>query len=81
MDSILKDFLKSGKVLLVDTKTRTPKTMKESPKVKSIEKDLMMEHELDPIKKMIHTVIREKPSKTRLVEEYKRFTEAAEAAL
>lgn len=81
MDSILKDFLKSGKVLLVDTKTRTPKTQKESPKVKSIKKDLMMEQEQDPIKRMIHAAIREKPSKTKLVEEFKRFTEAAEAAL
>jgi hypothetical protein len=77
----IKEFIKSGKQLLVDTKARRPTTLKESSKVKSAKKDLMMESEVDPIKRLIHQVIKEKPSKTKLVEEFKRFTEAAEAAL
>ena len=77
----IKEFIKSGKLLLVDTKLRHPTVQKESSKVKSMKKDLMMESEMDPHKKLIHQVIKEKPSKAKLVEEFKRFTEAAESAL
>lgn len=77
----IKEFIKSGKVLLADTKMPKPVGQKADKKAAAAKKELMMESEQDPHKRLIHEVIKEKPSKVKLVENFKRFIEQAEAEL
>jgi hypothetical protein len=74
-------FLKSGKTLLVDTKSAKPVAQKLDKKTKAMKQDLMMASEQDPHKRLIHEVIKEKPSKTKLVEQFQKFIDVAEAEL
>lgn len=77
----IKEFIKSGKILLVDTKAPKPVGQKLDKKTKQAKQDLMMASEQDPHKRLIHEVIKEKPSKTKLVEHFKRFIDQAESEL
>lgn len=77
MDTTLKDFLMSGKALLVDTKR--PKSVYKKEKVSKGE--VLGETEKNPHKVFIRRTIHEKPPKKEVVEQFQRFTEAAEACL
>lgn len=78
MDSILKDFLTSGKAILADTKRPAVKNTKGGKVTKG---EVLGEMEQDPHRILIRRIIREKPSKKEVVEQFKRFIDAAEAAL
>lgn len=71
MTDLLRDFLKSGKKLLDDTKA--PKRMKKQPD--------LSEMETDPHRVFVKRTINEKPKPKDLVKELKRFIDAAEAEL
>lgn len=77
----IKEFIKSGKILLLDTKLPKPTSQKVDKKVETAKKGLMMESEQDPHKRLVYEVIKEKPSKTKLVEHFKRFIDQAESEL
>ena len=76
MDSILKDFLSSGRALVSDTK----KPMTKAPKNEK-GKHSMMETETDPHRVFIRRIIKEKPPKKEVVEQFQRFIDAAEDCL
>lgn len=76
MSSYLDEVLKSGKKILEDTKTPAlPKKKGEKPK--SLDAPI----ETDPHKVMIRRTISEKPKKSDLVDEFKKFITSAEAEL
>ena len=77
-DNFLNNFLKSGMALISDTKT--PKAKSESVKPKTMEQKIAV-MEGDPHKVLIKRCIDDKISKKDLVVEFKKFIEAAEAAL
>lgn len=79
MDTILKDFLSSGKALVADTKKPKLKVMNKNEKATKAE--LMGQTEQDPHRILIRRVIKEKPPKKELIEQFQRFIEAAEACL
>ncbi len=72
-----KQFLASGRTLLVDTKT----PRKVAAKTQKIAPEALGHVETDPYKIFIKKVTQEKPKKVELVKEFKRFIEAAEAQL
>ena len=76
MDNFLKQFLDSGKKVLLDTKAPRPtQTSKQKGKIA----DTSMEG--DPHKVFVRRCISEKPKKAEVVKELKRFIEAEEALL
>jgi hypothetical protein len=77
MDATFKEFLASGRTLLLDTKT----PRKVVPAGRKIKKEDMGLTETDPYKNFVKRVVAEKPKKTEIVKELKRFAEAAEANL
>lgn len=77
MSDYWKEFLTSGRTLLLDTKT----PRKVVPKARQIKKEDMGVVETDPYKVFVKRVVQDKPKKTELVKEFKRFADAAEAAL
>lgn len=79
MDGFLKDFLSSGKALITDTKV--PKVKSESVKVPKKGLISMAVEEKDPHKVLIKRCIDDLIPRKELVEEFKKFIEAAEAAL
>lgn len=77
MDNTFKEFLASGRTLLLDTKT--PRKL--VAPARKIKKEDMGLGETDPYKAFVRRVVQEKPKKTEIVKELKRFAEAAEANL
>lgn len=78
MDSILKEFIQSGKALLADTKRPAVK----QKTVEKVSKESMMGYtEQDPHKILIRRVVKEKPGKKEVIEHFKRFIDQAEADL
>lgn len=76
MSEALKDFLASGRKLLGDTKTPTAKeTKKQPPSVGS------GPVETDPHKIFQRRTIQEKPKKSEVVEDMKKFIKQAEDKL
>ena len=74
MSEVLKDFMKSGKTLIVDTKSPR-KTLQPSKKASlSVMED-------DPHAVFVRRVIQEKPKTKELLKDIKRFIESAEAEL
>jgi hypothetical protein len=69
---VLKEFLKSGKVIITDTKTR--KVIKAKDKAKPDEIG-------DPHKLFVRRCIQEKPKKSELIEEFKKFIKVEEDKL
>jgi hypothetical protein len=72
MGNELKEFMKSGKVLITDTKT--PRQLKPKEKAKPDEIG-------DPHKMFVRQTIQNKPKKLELVEEFKKFIKVEEAKL
>ena len=77
MDSILKDFLSSGRALVSDTK----KPVVKLPKSDKKGKQSMSDTETDPHKVFIRRIIKEKPPKKEVIEQFQRFIDSAEACL
>lgn len=77
MSDYFKEFMTSGRALLLDTKS----PRKVVPAARAIKKEHMGVVETDPYKAFVKRVVTEKPKKTEIVKELKRFAEAAEAAL
>lgn len=78
MSGYLHDLLKTGRKILEDTKSPAlPK--KKGEKVKALGLD--EPKETDPFRVLAKRVIQEKPKKTELVDEFKKFITAAEAEL
>ncbi len=79
-DGILKDFLASGKKLLDDTKSpRRPLPKKE--KVSKGEITGTPAPDGDPHKTFVRRSVQEKPKKSEIVEQFKKFIEVAESQL
>ena len=76
MSDILKDFLASGRKLLDDTKSPTAKTTKKQPPAVST-----APVETDPHKIFERRTIQEKPKKSEVVEDIKKFIKQAEDEL
>lgn len=74
MEGILRDFMSSGKRLLTDTKQMKIK----DPKKKKAAIDTP---EADPHKNFIRRVCMEKPKKSEVVDDIKKFIAGAEAEL
>jgi hypothetical protein len=72
MGNELREFMKSGKVLITDTKT--PRQLKPKEKAKPDEVG-------DPHKMFVRQTIQNKPKKLELVEEFKKFIKVEEAKL
>lgn len=69
MSNVLADFMKSGKKILDDTKL---------PKLTPPKNAKIPEPSGDPHKMFIRRTIQERPKKTEVVAEFKKFIEAAE---
>ena len=82
MDSTLQALLSSGKALLLDTKQRKmpPTQGKPKPSRHTIAEAAGVV-ETDPHRIFIRKATDEKPSKEKMVEEFKQFIKAAEDAL
>jgi hypothetical protein len=76
MSEALKDFLASGRKLLGDTKTPTAKTTKKQPPAVGTGPV-----ETDPHKIFQRRTIQEKPKKSEVVEDMKKFIKQAEDKL
>lgn len=76
-DATYKEFLNSGKALITDTKT--PKVKSES--VKAPKKGLDVPVSSDPHRVLIKRMIDDKIKKSDVIEEFKKFIQAAEEAL
>ena len=74
MDSLLRDFLASGKKLLNDTKEKKIKTAQQRKKAQE-------PLDADPHKNFIRRVVSEKPKKAEVVEDIKKFIKGAEEEL
>ena len=72
MGNELKEFMKSGKVLITDTKT--PRQLKPKEKAKPEEIG-------DPHRMFVRQTIQNKPKKSELVEEFKKFIKIEEDKL
>jgi hypothetical protein len=72
MGNELKEFMKSGKTLITDTKT--PRQLKPKEKAKPDEIG-------DPHKMFVRQTIQNKPKKLEIVEEFKKFIKVEEAKL
>lgn len=74
MSNTLKDFQKSGKTLITDTKLRRANPIKEKEKAKPEELG-------DPHKTFVRKCIQDKPKKHEIVEEFKKFIKVEEDKL
>jgi hypothetical protein len=74
MSEVLKDFMKSGKTLIIDTKSPR-KTLKPTKKAS------LSAVEDCPHAVFVRRVIQEKPKPKELLKDIKRFIESAEAEL
>lgn len=78
MSAYLQDMIKSGKKIITDTKVPAKMIEKGSKKkVSSMDTPV----ETNPHKMLIRRTIQEKPKKSELVEEFKKFIQAAEDCL
>lgn len=77
MDGNFKDFIDSGRGLITDTKAAKVK----SQSVKAPKKGMETVTESDPHKMLIRRCIDDRIKKADVVEEFKKFIAAAEAAL
>lgn len=77
MDNNFREFLASGKALVTDTKT--PKVKSES--VKAPKKGMDVQVSSDPHRVLIRRCIDDKIKKSDVIVEFKKFIDAAEAAL
>lgn len=77
MDSILKDFLSSGRALVSDTK----KPMTKIPKAEKPARSIDPMGEPDPHRTFVKRVIKEKPPKKELVDVFQQFIDTAEDCL
>lgn len=80
MSAYLNDLFKAGKTILADTKT----SKKESVKVKKAEKGIPPMDtpvESDPHKIFVKRTVQELPKKSVVIDDFKKFIDAAEAAL
>ncbi len=75
MSAYLQDILKSGKKIITDTKV--PAKMISKKKTSPMD----IPAETDPHKLLIRRTIEEKPKKSELIEEFKKFIQAAEDCL
>ena len=73
MSDILKDFLASGKKLISDTKIKTIKVVKPTKIDAPIDSD--------PHKVFTKRTIAEKPKKSDIIDEFKKFIKSAEEKL
>jgi hypothetical protein len=76
-DATYKEFLNSGRALITDTKT--PKVKSES--VKAPKKGTDVPVSSDPHRVLIKRMIEDKIKKSDVIEEFKKFIQAAEEAL
>ena len=84
MSDALKDFLASGKKLLNDTKTPRKAPEPANTKKGSLPNPALGSGEpveRDPHKLFIRRVVKEKPSKKEVVEQFEKFIEQAESQL
>ena len=79
MDSNLRDFLASGKKLLVDTKAPRRAEAKKTVTKKDIPG--LGDGETDPHKRFIKRIIKEKPKKKEILEQFQRWIQQAEDEL
>ena len=75
MSAYLQDLIKSGKKIISDTKVPA-KMIEKGSKKKTASMDVPVE--TNPHKMLIRRTIQEKPKKSELVEEFKKFIQAAE---
>lgn len=78
MSDYLSQLMKSGKKLLTDTKTPATKEKRQAVAKSAIESTPT---ESDPHKAFVKRTISEKPKKTEVVEEFKKFIKAEESKL
>lgn len=78
MDGTYKDFVSSGRALITDTKT--PKVKSQSVKQSKVGLEAPVE-ERDPHRVLIKRCINDRIKKSDVIEEFKKFIVAAEAAL
>jgi hypothetical protein len=77
MSDALKEFLNSGKKIITDTKQpKSLPTKKQVPLQESLSEPSGDRHQV-----FIKRTIREKPKKTEILEEFKKFVEQAEKEL
>jgi hypothetical protein len=80
MDANLKQFLESKKSIILDTKI--PAIKKQSTTTPKPGKGMMDKPiESDPYKRLALNAIKDKPSKTDLIEKFQSFIEAEESKL
>lgn len=79
MDSNYRDFVSSGRALITDTKT--PKVKSASVKAPKNAIDAVPVGSQDPHRVLIKRCIDDKIKKSEVVEEFKKFIQAAEEAL
>tara|TARA_R110000868_G_scaffold62048_2_gene187910 strand:+ start:4162 stop:4395 length:234 start_codon:yes stop_codon:yes gene_type:complete len=77
MSDTLKDFLSSGKRMILDTKLKKPKTEQPSKQ----HKESLGDDEVDPHKRFIKYCIKSKPATKDMIKEFTRFIELEEAKL
>jgi hypothetical protein len=75
MSAYLQDMIKSGKKIITDTKVAA-KMVESGGKKKVAPMDTPVE--TNPHKMLIRRTIQEKPKKSELVEQFKKFIQAAE---
>jgi hypothetical protein len=73
MDATYRSFLETGKSLLLDTKIPRKKNQKVSPSLEPLD--------ADPHKALVKRTIANKPKKSELVDDFKKFIKAAEDEL
>lgn len=78
MDGNFKDFVQSGRSLITDTKT--PKVKSQSVKQNKVGLEAPVT-EKDPHRVLIRRCIDDRIKKSEVIEEFKKFIVAAEAAL
>ena len=76
-DNTFKDFMSSGRALITDTKSAKVK----SESVKAPKKGVDVPVSGDPHRVLIKRCIDEKIKKSEVIEEFKKFIQAAEEAL
>lgn len=79
MDNNYREFVASGRALITDTKTPKVKSASVKPPAKAI--DAIPVGSSDPHRVLIKRCIDDKIKKSDVVEEFKKFIQAAEEAL
>lgn len=81
MSDYLKDILKSGKTILADTKAPRKAVAETKKQDKKAIAPLGTPAETDPHRAFVKRTIQELPKKSILIDDFKKFIDAAEAAL